>query len=1130
MEGHQKFVIEGREIPARWQLGEFEFVVATLAVERFDEAAGVLHGAHGTGWLRLPCARSPIHITHTVEGVEHSRLLHSVQVVAEVLHPQTEISLASAQQLRPGGTLGESVSLQLALERSDLQEILQLGRGVSDWLDSDPIAGRFQVEFRDLTVSLESSAKGLARVVDGAVKYPAANARFRGPIEIAIDAFVLTLSSLTLSTKGSTAHAKVRLPASITDADTCGPALIDLGVITMSPVCSFYVDAPGSAYGPWLVGDTGLVIEGTDYVLDLSTAVSPAPWSPSWRGLKLGAGTATGEKYVPDPCNTGYLRGHYTHSDAIVISSGFFGSLHLAKRITFGALNPIGYTFTFDDGSIDVWHSKVAHGELRQGSAELPASAVCERLPGRIVTTPIALVSIQPDLDLAGTVDHGGREISWGELTHTGDEVVAWSGIFGAGYLYLPAGPEASFSPLASGAFVGPAISSAPDLSLAALEAQHVAGISFPWLTDAVALSPDRPGGRTNPIKLHQLLGWIRVGTTGVDGELSTYTQTRPLPIGDPTSTGYQGNISFEAILFGNDKRNLLAEFATSASFDSNFTGSLNIPTPSAIPKLDFAEMKLTSTACIVGGDIVLPSAGLPLDYWKLQLVPTGSPAKAAVLSVRTGRVLLTAAGLAEPVHFAKPFGLTWGELLADGNLGELYLDFNNWGQRFDGLTFNPHELLLSKYDPSITDPYLAVSGSVCFPFFGLHQVNIRDALAPGGSRVVTVPKAPITPHAPPTQLALSGTWQDVNSGDLAVFNCLELDVDYNVGAQNGFLGTGGGVLSFVHSNPLDIVVEIHSDATDVRISSADTHDLDAGLFARFGGISQIAGCARIEGPTLKRLTLYGTLEESVAGGSIFGPKAGFETELNVSVTPTTFDFYASGDMLLSLALVDLEVSATTHLRFDFASGSGEGELYGRIDCDAAVAGLSGEGQLTWHVGPSMQYMQGRLKVGVISTIVSGGLEGGFFVGNNVPKALAWVLDPTDPHFGMSRSILPATLTGVYGYGQASIGVNYYVVGGGVDIFAGAGAFSAPIAAGGPLAPFGGNPLLPYVVGACGIYVHGEILGGLVSASAWANLSLRGPAPTFFEGTFGLRGCVAWVLCASVSVTAGINSSGFYFV
>ena len=86
----------------------------------------------------------------------------------------------------------------------------------------------------------------------------------------------------------------------------------------------------------------------------------------------------------------------------------------------------------------------------------------------------------------------------------------------------------------------------------------------------------------------------------------------------------------------------------------------------------------------------MLPPAGLPLEYWDLQLVPTGAPGQAGVVSVRTGRVLLTAAGIAEPLHFTRPFGLTWGEMLADGNLGELFLDFNNWGQRFDGLDVQP--------------------------------------------------------------------------------------------------------------------------------------------------------------------------------------------------------------------------------------------------------------------------------------------------------------------------------------------------------------------------------------------------------------------------------------------------------
>ena len=39
---------------------------------------------------------------------------------------------------------------------------------------------------------------------------------------------------------------------------------------------------------------------------------------------------------------------------------------------------------------------------------------------------------------------------------------------------------------------------------------------------------------------------------------------------------------------------------------------------------------------------------------------------------------------------------------------------------------------------------------------------------------------------------------------------------------------------------------------------------------------------------------------------------------------------------------------------------------------------------------------------------------------------------------------------------------------------------------------------------------------------------LRVVLPIALGGTFGLRGCVAWVLCASVDITAGINSSGLY--
>lgn len=1124
---------DGTKIPAACRVGAFQLSLKEITAGKLDVRQKAIRGATGTAWLKLPCAK-PHRFWPILQRADIVHLEHRLQVVDSVLHPQTEISVSEARNLKPNVLVGDSVSLDMHVPRADLGSILAGNTNLFDWWHGTKWQSGFLVSFEGATISIEGSHPQVSEFVEGEAVYPAKGAS-AADIEIEIAGFTVLVHTLRLSPKKSIATASALLPGGLADAESCRPATLDLGKIAMSPNCQFYIDAPDRAFGPWLMADTGLIIQGEGYLLDLSTSQSPSPWGPAWQGLLLQSGTATGENTIPEPNNTGYLRGHYAFTKAILLNSGFFGDFTLIDPVTFTAINPLGQVFHFEEGWFRIWPSVIMNGEFRNGWTDLPTDAVCQGAAGSPVRTPISALTVQSDLDLAGEIRHGGGEISWGELTNHGDEVVVWTGNFDEGYIYLPAGPCASYSPVASGTFDNLNVSYN---GLAELETHQIPGLTFPKADAVLVFSPDRPGGRGNPLKLDPgslyLRGWLRVGVTGVDGELSVIGRLPREELGEPAGTGYVGNKPFITSLFTSKKErlSLVARFVTSAAYDSNVLGEIALPAPTNMPSLDFTQMKFTSTACLVGGDLALPPGGLPLEHWDVQLVPTGLPDEAGVISVRTGRILLTAAGIAEPVHFARPFSLTWGELLADGNIGNLFLDFNNWGQRFDDLIFNPQDITLSKYDPAVNDPYLGVFGSVCFPFFGLHDINIRDATdlttAAPHPRKVTVPKAPLTPINMDTRLALSGNWHDVLSRDLAVFDCLEANVDYNVAGQYGFLGRGDGTLGFLHSDPLEIQVEIHSDATDIRFTSSDTHDLDLGLVQRLGGMSQIAGNARIEGPTLARITLYGMLEASHAAGSIFGPKAGFETEINISVTPTTFDFYASGDMLVSAAVVDIEASATVHLFFDFASMIAEGELFGRVDCDAALAGLSGEGQLTWHISPAMQYLQGRLKVEVMSPIVSGGLEGGMFIGNNVPKELAWVLDPTNSHFGMSRAILPATITGIFGYGQVSFGVNYYVLGGGVDIYLGAGAFSAPLSAGGALAPFAGNPLLPYVVGTCGVYVHGEILGGLVSASGWANLSLRGPVPTYFEGTFGLRGCVAWVLCASVSLTAGVNDSGFY--
>jgi len=116
----------------------------------------------------------------------------------------------------------------------------------------------------------------------------------------------------------------------------------------------------------------------------------------------------------------------------------------------------------------------------------------------------------------------------------------------------------------------------------------------------------------------------------------------------------------------------------------------------------------------------------------------------------------------------------------------------------------------------------------------------------------------------------------------------------------------------------------------------------------------------------------------------------------------------------------------------------------------------------------------------------------------------------------------------VFGYGQLAFALNVAIFGGGIEIYVAMGAFQFTPPPGSGLATAFTGAGLPYVVGACGVYIHGEILGGLVSASAWANLAIRGPFPIFFDGTVGLEGCVAWVFCGSVQLNAGLDATGFY--
>lgn len=1121
-----------KTLPITLFIGDFELTVDQFTVEgKWDASNKVFKGVSGTGWLKLDCASSAPTLGLLELPAGYRQITANLEVVHRVTNAETEISLSDAYLLNPDILVGQTLEMNVAVTSSRFHDLVRSTDGLIKTLQGTTHRGDILVSFKKVAIERLPGRKNSGRIIHGEVTFPADPPCPR-EIRFVREGFTVLISALILRPTGARAEVTLILPDSIASTDTCLPARLSLGTIDFTPDCNLYVDRPDEDFGPWLIGDTGMIVSGHGYTVDLSNAASPGARPADWMGMILRNGTASGSPLNPINSNTGFLAGQYHFSETLIIRTGFQGQLDLSVRHAFQPSHPQGYVVSIDAGTLILIDSGIAFGQLGPGVVRLPSTSVCQGAPGNQIDAEFSALTVQPNLDLWGEVlFKPGLDLCWGELTHPGNEQISWSLNPLRGRLYLPANPISPFCPDDGVGFI--------DLSLSDLADKGVAGITVYDMEKMQIFSPDRPGGTTSPIVLPQhLQGWLRVGHKGLDGEILARPVLHNEKLGNTGRFGYVGNTPFTANIISQEKLILLAQYVASAVYDSQLDGTLIIPAPCNIPALVFKDMEITSTAHLVGGDIVLPIGGVTLDYWKLQLVPTGDPNQAGVVSVRTGRLVFTAAGISEPIHFAMPFKLTWGEILADGNLGELFIDYNNYGQRFDGLPYTPENIILSRYAAGRTDGYLATCGTVHFNFFGTSFVNIRDARndaqtgAPWYSRHVTVPKNGEPPCAT-TDLTLYGRVDNTAGEMLGIFDFPDIGMDYYEDAQNGFWGEGSSELGMLHSDSMEARIEIHSDATDIRIAASSNHDLDFGFY-RVGTLSNIAGCVRFEGPLLTRISIWSALEQSSSAGfGILAPKAGYSVEVNLDITPASLNFYAAGNIVYSVAGSAVDIAASVHLLVDYMRDSAEGEISGSLDCNSIIGGLEGSGQVTWYVSASTQYLQGRLKMSVCSWAGGAGLEGGLFIGNNCPKEKAWVLLHTSSeHFGISEAILPDSLTGLYGYGYVSFGINWYIFGGEIELFAGLGAFSgAPL---GSVSAWGdswsSNPTLglPYVVGSGGIYVSGEILGGLVSASAWANLDLRGPVPIYFEGTFGLEGCVLWVICASIEVTAGFNSSGFY--
>ncbi len=1120
-------------------IGDFKLTVESYSNPGvFDPINKEIVGASGTAWLTFNCADSQIALPFEIIDLSAAKQLHSFHVVESVSDPTNQISLKDAQIYRPDAKLGDHVDLP-SIQKPGAQDITE----AKPMPKPGPAKGNVLLHFDKVTIVPDTGWPDVGRIVVGSATYPTEHPTPK-IITLSLNGFQALIDVLTLTPDEGIANINLQLPGNVGSAATCGPATLPLGTTQIKPNCEFYVEKPGDAFGPWIIGDTSLIASGTGYTADFSSSQSPGSHPADWRGVALDQGQLSGTATIPKQSNTGYLAADFDFSDAMVVGTGFRG---LAKtgNVDFSTVDPMDYKVAAQSVQLGLTKSSIVSGKLDAGHIEFPLAAACRELdPNKAIGASFAQLVVQDDMDLAGEIQFKtGTRISWGELTHPGDPTTPWGLGVSAGCLYLPAGPKPTFSPDTGSSFISFAVKVDPNATLADMESVGMSGavVGSAGMKDLYIYTRDRPNGTSNPLITDNVDGWMRIGHRGFDAKLlAVETKNNPqTQFGNPDTNknpGYVGNTPFDTSLIpagSEQKRGMHFEFCTSAAYDSGIGGSINLAEPAGIPNLAFADMKASSTANLLGGNIELPTVGSQLAYWKVGLYPTGDPKQAGVVSVRTGRLIFTAAGITEFMHFLKPFRLTWGEIYADGNLGELFFDYNPYGQKFDGLSYSPHTIALSKYVNGTTDGYLATSGSVHMNYFGAAFANIQDArndgqpAAPFNGRKVSVPKTG-EPGTSPTDLHLHGQWDNSAGNSLATMDFPDATMDYYNKAQDGFIGTGTCRLGFFGDAPVDATIEVHRDAIDVCTSSTATRDLDLGLYAAIGGLSRISGCARIQGPTLERMCLDGCLEASVStGNGIVEPKEGYVVEVIASVTPSTFTFNASGDMSMAVAGSAVDLSGSIFLNHDYVKSSAEGMVNARINCNSVLSGLEGNGQITWYIDPSVQYLQGRMAMSVCTWLGGGGLEGGLFVGHAVPKAKVWVLQTSNGCYGVSQAQLPDTLTGVYGYGRAGLGWGNWLFSGGVDLYAGMGAFTvAPPGAGSAWDNAGVG--LPYVVGAAGAGLHGEILGGIVSASGWANLTLSGPVPMKYEGTLSLEGCVLWVFCGSVSVTTGLNSDGFY--
>lgn len=1117
-----------------------------IEVERYDLTAGqILPGPRsGVGRIRFACQP----VLPPFPWGDLPRLSHRFTVVEEVNDPHRQITLDDALLIAPDVKPGEAV--ELTLPRRSTPALLLADKEHLLGLLHDLVRPRgIPVRFRDATWS--GPAAATVTLSSGIATYPATAVTPPLPAHITVaQGFGLAIDSLIITPAHASVKGSILLPPCLVSTSSCTRPGLPFPWTRITALCDLYSEVPDSTFGPMFVGETGIQVRGRGYTLDFSANRSDASVTPplpaSWKGVVLHRGATPDPPSDPVISNRGYLQAPYTFVHGLVTASGLSAQLRLAAAYAFETVEPLGYRVVVrpPNGAIQLRACGVEGGEFLAGEIQFPTVAVLDE-SGQRVTAAYDTLRVQRDMDLFGTVTVNGG-FAWGEFSktsgspryfHLGEDRL--TGQPARGFFYLAARQRLPYYPTAGGTFQRPMTAGADSV----LETQGVQGITLTNLRGRrfTILTQDVPGGTIlNPRKLEfadssVIVDWLNVIGTGVHTEviiIKSIAQRDAVDLGPTWSTNprYRGGsplrVSFKAD--PNDRKRLMRmQFVESATWDSDFNGRIFLAGP-VKDTTRFSDLVFTSTAEAGGAQLDL-TRPLDLAHWGVSLVPEDSTLPAGVVCVKLGVIYTTAAGIAEPRHFARPFWLTWGEILASGNIGRLAFDYNGRSQSFDRIPYAPSFVRLSDYDPAVPadSGYLVTYGDLAFSFFGAKPVWIYDWKSPtfpGGVYGGRIARTPLnSPYGTGvSDLHLVRDWGDGVAD-------LDFTVAYDSLQQDGFTGPGTATITryVLFDSPLPGSINVKAERSCFTLSRAAEGGVNLGPLLTMSALKNVWGCGCIVGDQLERVAVGGELSANAgAGFSIAARTAGAMT-VAIGYTPSRTDMLFAGEAYAVLLTRMIEVTGSITLTIDRDVDFAEGYLKGLVSMNGLLTGTSGAGELQWHVGTDHQTIQGRVAVSMYSMgggpsgSSSSGKEAGLWFGINSNKDHVWVMDGISGRFGLNKAALPQFITGAYAYVSWSDAVNaYYVLSGGYQAFAALGAFAG----------YGGDIGGGFgVIGNVGLYLWGKILGGVVSADAWGNLQLIVGVPPAFQGEVGMHVCVFLVFCGSETVRGGFNASqGFY--